>query len=66
MDDLYRQALTQEALVPVGPPEVEVTEPDPIAFSVVVSVYPTVDPATTPPSGSTRATPRSRSRRSPR
>ena len=44
MDDLYRQALTQEELVPVGPPEVEVTEPDPIAFSVVVSVYPTVDP----------------------
>jgi len=44
MDDLYRQALTQEELVPVGPPEVEVTEPDPIAFSVVVSVYPTIDP----------------------
>ena len=44
MDDLYRKALLQEELVPVGPPEVEVTEPDPIAFSVVVSVYPTVDP----------------------
>jgi len=44
MDDLYRQALTQEELVPVGAPEVDITEPDPIAFSVVVSVYPTVDP----------------------
>jgi trigger factor len=44
MDELYRQALTQEELVPVGQPEVEITEPDPIAFSVTVPVYPTADP----------------------
>ena len=44
MDDLYRQAIQQEELVPVGQPEVEITEPDPIAFTVTVPVYPTIEP----------------------
>jgi trigger factor len=43
MDRLYRQALQQEELVPVGEPEVEMTAADPVAFNVVVSVYPTID-----------------------
>lgn len=44
MDDLYREAIKQEDLVPVGNPAVEITEMDPIAFTVQVPVYPTVDP----------------------
>jgi trigger factor len=43
MDSLYRDALKQEELVPVGDPEVEMTAADPVAFKVVVSVYPTID-----------------------
>jgi trigger factor len=42
MDDLYRDALTQEGLVPVAEPEVNVTEVYPIAFHVSVQVYPEV------------------------
>jgi trigger factor len=37
MDDLYRQALEQEDLTPVGNPEVEITAMDPVAFTVEVS-----------------------------
>ena len=44
MDDLYRQALEQEDLTPVGNPEVEITAMDPVAFTVEVPVYPSVDP----------------------
>lgn len=44
MDDLYRQALEQESIVPVGDPEVESVESDPLAFTVTVPIYPTVDP----------------------
>jgi trigger factor len=43
MDSLYRDALKQEDLVPVGEPDVEMTAPDPVAFNVTVSVYPTID-----------------------
>lgn len=43
MDSLYRDALKQEELVPVGDPHVEMTAADPVAFNVVVSVYPTID-----------------------
>ena len=42
MDELYRNALTQEGLVPVAEPEVNVTEVYPIAFHVSVQVYPEV------------------------
>ena len=44
MDDLYRKAIEQEDLVPVGDPELEGIEPDPLQFTVTVPVYPTVDP----------------------
>jgi trigger factor len=44
MDDLYKQAIDQEKLTPVGNPEVNITQLDPIGFSVEVPVYPTVDP----------------------
>lgn len=44
MTDLYRRALEQEALRPVGEPEVEVVATEPLAFKVTVPVYPTVDP----------------------
>lgn len=44
MDDLYRKALKQESLVPVGDPNVVITEPDPIAFTVTVPVYPSIEP----------------------
>ncbi len=42
MDELYRRALEQEGLTPVSEPEVNVLEPEPIAFQVVVQVYPEV------------------------
>jgi trigger factor len=42
MDELYRNALTQEGLVPVAEPEVNVTDVYPIAFHVSVQVYPEV------------------------
>ena len=44
MEDLYRRALQQEEIVPVGDPQVELVEPEPIAFRVTVPVYPQVDP----------------------
>jgi trigger factor len=44
MSDLYRQAMTQEDLIPVGEPEVEIISADPLAFKVTTAVYPTVDP----------------------
>lgn len=43
MSDLYRQALEQEELVPVGDPEVEIVTADPLAFKVTLPVYPTID-----------------------
>jgi trigger factor len=44
MEDLYRKAIEQEDLAPVGDPEVEIVEFDPLAFAVTVPVYPTIDP----------------------
>ena len=44
MTDLYRRALEQEELVPVGDPEVELVAAEPLAFKVTLPVYPTVDP----------------------
>ena len=43
MDDLYRKALEQEDLTPVGSPDVQVTQMDPVAFTVEVPVYPSVE-----------------------
>jgi trigger factor len=44
MDDLYRKAIEQADLVPVGDPELDGIEPDPLQFTVIVPVYPNVDP----------------------
>jgi trigger factor len=44
MDNLYRKALQQEELVPVGSPDVELVEMEPLNFKVTVSVYPAIDP----------------------
>lgn len=44
ISDLYRRALEQEELVPVGDPEVEIVAAEPLAFKVTLPVYPTIDP----------------------
>jgi trigger factor len=44
MDDLYRNALKEAAVNPVGDPEVEVTVVEPLAFKVTIPVYPEIDP----------------------
>jgi len=44
MDDLYRKALEQEDLTPVGSPDVQITQMDPVAFTVEVPIYPSVEP----------------------
>lgn len=44
LDALYRKAIEQEDLVPVGEPSLERIEPEPLQFTVTVPVYPTVDP----------------------
>jgi trigger factor len=44
MTDLYRRALEQEDVVPVGDPEVDIVSTDPLSFTVIVPVYPDVDP----------------------
>lgn len=43
MDNLFRQAIEQEKIIPVGDPEVESIEPEPLSFVVVIPVYPTVE-----------------------
>ena len=42
MDKLYRQALEQESIVPVGEPSVEINELEPVNFVVTVPVYPAI------------------------
>jgi trigger factor len=44
MTDLYRQALEQEDLVPVGDPTVDVVSTSPLTYTVVVPVYPSIEP----------------------
>lgn len=44
LSDLYRKAIEQEDLAPLGDPEVEVQSTDPLSYTVIVAVYPTVDP----------------------
>lgn len=44
MTDLYRQALDQTDIVPVGDPDVEIGTTDPLTFTVVVPVFPEIDP----------------------
>jgi trigger factor len=44
MSDLYRQALEREDLVPVGDPSVDISSNEPLSFTVVVPVYPEIEP----------------------
>jgi trigger factor len=44
MDDLYRQALKEADVVPVGDPDVEFVTAEPLEFKVTVAVYPTIEP----------------------
>ncbi|MCO5176987.1 MAG: trigger factor [Thermomicrobiales bacterium] len=43
MDDLYRRAIEQEELVPVGDPRVGILQQEPIGFKVTIEVFPTVE-----------------------
>lgn len=43
MDRLYRQALEQEELRPVGEPDVEIVDLEPVNFVVTVPVYPSFE-----------------------
>jgi trigger factor len=43
MDRLFRQALEQESLTPVGEPDVEIVELEPVNFKVTVAVYPVIE-----------------------
>ena len=44
MTDLYRRALETEDLAPVGEPEVDITSTAPLTYTVIVPVYPTIEP----------------------
>ncbi len=44
MDELYRDALKESGVSPVGDPEVEIVEVEPLAFKVTIDVYPDIDP----------------------
>lgn len=43
LDPLYQKALEQENLTPVGEPEVEIYQVEPLAFKVTVQVYPVIE-----------------------
>ena len=43
LDPLYQQAIEREQLNPVGEPQVEIYQTEPLAFKVTVQVYPTLD-----------------------
>jgi trigger factor len=43
LDPLYQQALERENISPVGEPEVEIYQTEPLAFKVTVQVYPTIE-----------------------
>jgi len=43
MEKLYRQALSEADLTPVGDPQVEIKDFEPLNFVVTVAVYPTVE-----------------------
>jgi trigger factor len=55
LDPLYQQAIEREGVNPVGEPEVEIYQTEPLAFKVTVQVYPAIDLGDY---GSVRAEPR--------
>jgi trigger factor len=44
MDSLYRKAIAQEEITPVGEPDVSINSLEPVSFTVSVPVYPTIEP----------------------
>jgi trigger factor len=44
LDPLYQQAVEQENLTPVGEPNVDIYQAEPLGFKVTVEVYPAIDP----------------------
>ncbi|MCC6945522.1 MAG: trigger factor [Thermomicrobiales bacterium] len=44
IDELFRKAIEQEEIVPVGDPELDSVESDPLSFVVRVPVYPVIEP----------------------
>jgi trigger factor len=44
MDDLYRDAIKEAGVSPVGEPEVEIVEAEPLAFKVTIPIYPEIEP----------------------
>ncbi len=44
IDKLYRAAIDQESLIPVGQPSVSITGVAPLTFEITVPVFPTIDP----------------------
>ncbi len=43
MDKLYRQALEQESITPVGEPDVEINDLEPVNFVVTIPVFPSIE-----------------------
>lgn len=43
MDGLFRRAIEQENLIPVGDPSATITEVEPLAFTVKIEVFPTIE-----------------------
>ena len=43
MDGLFRRAIEQESLVPVGDPTATVTQMEPLVFKVKIEVFPTIE-----------------------
>lgn len=43
MDDLYKQAVTQEDITPVSEPSVDIYQQEPLGFRVEVQVYPQIE-----------------------
>jgi trigger factor len=44
IDKLYRQAIDEASVVPVGQPGVSITAVEPLTFEITVPVFPTIDP----------------------
>ncbi|HET7036678.1 MAG TPA: trigger factor [Thermomicrobiaceae bacterium] len=43
MDDLYKQAVTQEDITPISEPSVDIYQQEPLGFRVEVQVYPEIE-----------------------
>jgi len=43
VEDLFKKAIEQEDLVPVGSPELEIVQEEPLGFKITVEVFPTAE-----------------------